>query len=634
MIFDPAGRVIAINAPAEVLFETSASHVLGKTFERYIPCPKEYVGHVPRYIQDFTAANPQPWVQPIVAVCGTKSRLGLLVHRMQSQQDEQTVTLLLFQDISSAVGEFRQMKTRLAAAESLSAAKTQFLEHLNQEMRGPVSLQLNVIGQILDRADVPMDIRQEVLVAYQSGREMQKSMNEISDFTQLENNHLQFESVCFNTRYVLEDLLESFQEQSHKKNLEFATLISPNVPEYLIGDPNRLRQILQSFLNNAFRHTTEGGVAIKAQCLVETNSSATIEFEISDTGLGIPEQKRKDIQAAFENQRIDFANRFVGLGIGLAIAKELVDRMGGRITLRSTENVGSSFLVSLKFEMGEQLNQEQRALAGKRVLIVNDSLGDRSWLMDACKAERMKVDWVGSGVHALKSLAHEHLPLAPIDFLLIDLHELKMAGIHLAQEVRCQSALGNVAIVMLVAPDEGVTSVIASGCGVNVLLTKPMRKGVLIESFRAALAQQRQQQPVLVTQHLLQVQGERKALRALLVEDNEVNQIIAKGALRRLGITADVTNNGEEAIDAVREYRYDFILMDCEMPVMDGFEATRIIRDWEQTQGERTPIIALTASDGDDCHQQCIQAGMDEYMQKPFRADQLQVILDRVSKSI
>lgn len=631
MLFDDSGVVLAMNAVAETLFETTAQHVIGKTFERFIPCPREYLGNVPRYIGDFVAANPLLWSHPIIALCGTQTRLALIAHRTLVQCNGHPCCFLFYQNISDSVAEFHQLKSHLSATESMSSAKTQFLDHLNQEMRIPLSLLLNVVGQILDRSDLPTDIRQDMVVAYQSGRELQKSMYEIADFTQLEADHLEFEAVCFNIRYVLEDLLESFQDQASKKNLEFATLVAPNVPEYLIGDPNRVRQILQSLLNTAFRHTVEGGVTIKAQCLVEGAANATIEFEINDTGFGVTEQRRKDIQSVFENPRIDFAHRLADLGVGLAIAKELVDRMGGRITLRSTENVGSSYLVSLKFEKGEQLLHEQRVLAGKRVLIVNDTLEDRGWLTEVCKHERMKVDWEGSGNYALKHLLQENSTLSPVDFLLIDLHELKMAGIYLAQEVRCQATLKNVAIIMLVDSSEGVTPAIAESCGVNVLLPKPMRKGVLVESFRAALAQQRQVHPLLVTQHVLTGHGERRTRRALLVEDNEVNQIIAKGALRRLGITADVTNNGEEAIDAVRDNHYDFILMDCDMPVMDGFEATRIIREWEIDRGERTTIIALTASDGEECRQQCLQAGMDDFMQKPFRADQLQTILERVS---
>ncbi len=630
MLFDEAGQVLAANAAAQALFQEKENQLTGKPFDRFIPCPREYAGNVPRYIGDYMAATPQLWSQPVTALCGTQTRLSLMVQRVAMQDNR--YTLLFFQDISESVAAYQQLKSRLSTSEGMSTAKTQFLEHLNHEMRGPLALLLNVVGQVLDRSDLSADLRQELGLAYQAGRDLHKSNSEIADFTQLESDHLEFESICFNTRYVLEDLLESFQDQATKKSLEFATLVGPSVPEYLIGDPNRVRQILQCLLNHAFRDTVEGGVTIKAQCMVETNTSATIEFEISDTGLGVSDHRRKDIQALFENPRVDFAQRLSDLGVGLAIAKELIDRMGGRLSLRSTENVGSSYLVSLRFEKGEQLQHEQRVLAGKRILIANDTLEDRSWLTEICRQERMKVDWVGTGEHALKVLTQENNTLAPIDFLLIDLHELKLAGIHLAQEVRAQAAFKNIAIVMLANPDEGVTPAIAGGVGVSALLGKPLRKGLLIEAFRAALAQQRQMQPVLVTQHVLMSHGERRNLRALLVEDNEVNQIIAKGALRRLGITADVTNNGEEAIDAVRDNRYDFILMDCEMPVMDGFEATRIIREWEKSCGDRATIIALTASDGDECRQQCLSAGMDDYMQKPFRADQLQAILDRVGK--
>ena len=488
---------------------------------------------------------------------------------------------------------------------------------------------INLVAQVRDREDVPADIRHEMEMALLSGREMQKAMAEIDNFTRIENDKVEFESVCFNVRHVLEDLMDGYTDLARRNNLEVATLIAPNVPEFLIGDPQRLRQILQSLLNNAFGHTIEGSVTLRASCPVDTEHHATVEFEVSDTGCGMPDNRRRDMQASFDNHRQDFANRFVGLGIGLAIAKELVDRLEGRLAVRSTEFVGSSFLATLRFERGERLHKQHRLLAGKRVLIVNDTLEDRGWLGDTCERERMIVDWAGTGEHALRTLMKENTTLTPVDYVLIDLHDLKLAGIHLAQEIRCQPRLNGVSVVMLVTDDECITPMVAGNSGVNVLLNKPVREALLPEAFRAALAQQRQLQPILLTQHLLQMQGEKRVMRALLVEDNEVNQIIAKGAMKRLGIAADVTHNGEEAIDALRDRHYDFVLMDCEMPIMDGFTATRLIREWETSHGGRIPIIALTASDAANCHDECIAAGMDDYMQKPFRSDQLQAILSR-----
>lgn len=629
IVCDGAGLVLAINEAAATLFQVRNEPVMGATFDRYIPCPREYHGNVVRYLRDFMRANPHQWADPIIAVCGPRTRLSLWANIVDLPFNGDSRSLLIFEDISLQVEEYARLQDNFSRAENLSRAKSQFLEHLNHQMRGPVAMLINLVAQVRDREDVPADIRHEMEMAFLSGREMQKAMAEIDNFTRIENDKIEFESVCFNVRHVLEDVMDGYSDLARRHNLEVATLIAPNVPEFLIGDPERLRQILQSLLNNAFGHTIEGSVTLRASCPADTERHATIEFEVSDTGCGMPDTRRRDMQASFDNHRQDFANRFVGLGIGLAIAKELVDRMEGRLAVRSTVHVGSTFLATLRFERGERLHQQHRLLAGKRVLIVNDTLDDRGWLAATCERERMIVDWAGTGDHALRMLMKENTTLTPVDFVLIDLHDLKLAGIHLAQEIRCQTRLNDVSIVMLVNEDECVTPMVAGNSGVNVLLDKPLRETLIPEAFRAALAQQRQWQPILLTRHLLQLQGERRMVRALLVEDNEVNQIIAKGAMKRLGIAADVTHNGEEAIDALHERHYDFVLMDCEMPIMDGFTATRLIREWEVSHGGHVPIIALTASDAANCQAECVAAGMDDYMQKPFRSDQLQTILSR-----
>ncbi|CBL46820.1 Sensor histidine kinase [gamma proteobacterium HdN1] len=631
ILFVPDGRVFATNSAAEQLFGVSEGAVRGQLFDRIIPCPREYAGNVPRYVADFCEANSEPFSHPVVALCGTQTRLSLLVRRTSLMLGAVACSLLFFQDISELVESQRLLQQKVTNSAGLSAAKSRFLSHLAGNMPRPLAVLRGVLRQQLDGESNSPQLHQELALGWQALGELQKLHSEISDFSQLESNHFEFQLACFNARFVIDGLLEHFQEQANRYNLEFATLVAPSVPEFLIGDPDRLQQILRCLLAESFRSTTEGGVTIRAQCLAETDTHATIEFEISDTGQGLSDRVRKDYQALLENPRTSFADQLGELGVGIAIANELIGRMGGRLTLRSTENVGTTYAVSLKFEQGERLQNEVRQLTGRRALFVNDVLSDRAWMTDICKVERMQCEWVGTCEHAVKRLCQESATLTPFDFVVIDLHGLKTEGALLIEEIHSREELKSTAIVMLVDANEGITPVVASSMRVNVLLAKPVGKNLMLQALRAALVQRRQAQPMLVTQHLLNA-GELRAQRSLLVDDNEVNQIIAKGALRRLGITADVTNNGEEAIDAVRDNQYDFILMDCEMPIMDGFEATRLIRAWEQKCGRHTTIIALTANSSDEIYRQCLQAGMDDFMQKPFRADQLQAILDRIAR--
>ncbi|HVK99788.1 MAG TPA: response regulator, partial [Dongiaceae bacterium] len=242
----------------------------------------------------------------------------------------------------------------------------------------------------------------------------------------------------------------------------------------------------------------------------------------------------------------------------------------------------------------------------------------------------LEVESCGSGPVALEKMRQSGIAGKPCELVVIDLQQHKMAGVQLAQEISRNPAFNNVRILLLAGDREHLNLTAMPHLRLDAVLLKPVRKQMLHDALATVLGRDQAAQQPLVTDRSLQDANGLQTRRALLVEDNEVNQIIAKGALKKLGIHADVTNNGEEAIEAVMEKQYDFILMDCEMPIMDGFQATRSIREWEQLNGGHLPIIALTASDSGDCHDACLQAGMDEYMSKPFRADQLETILHRI----
>jgi CheY-like chemotaxis protein len=263
----------------------------------------------------------------------------------------------------------------------------------------------------------------------------------------------------------------------------------------------------------------------------------------------------------------------------------------------------------------------------QRVLLVTDSVSERAKLLDYFQEWQLDVDSLGSGPNLLEKMRQTSLGQQPYDLAVIDLQQQKLAGVQLVQQINRIAGFASLRLVLLCADRDSMNA--CAALRLDAVLLKPVRKQMLHDAVVTVLGRDRHEAQPLVTDRSLQ-EIARHSKRALLVDDNEVNQIIAKGALKKLGIHADVTNNGEEAIEAVMEKQYDFILMDCEMPIMDGFEATRCIRQWEQENGGHTPIVALTASDSGDCHDACMDAGMDEYMQKPFRADQLESILQKI----
>ena len=630
VVLGEMGQVIRFSPGAESLFGIRAAQVERLGFGQCIPCPKEYHNDLATYLRDYADNNPNLWLQPLVGYRYDGTRFPLVYRLVRSKQHPDQV-ICEFLDASNYHGLQQKMRRQLEETQASSRAKSRFLHHMSQQFRTPINRLLGAISDVLDYEQLPPALQQELEQALGSGRDLQRSLNEMVDFTRLETDELEFQNISFNFRLVLEEIVDSFSDLARRKGIELATLVSPYVPESVVGDPDRLHQILQSLLNNAFRHTLEGGITVRAECQIENATHAVIELEVSDTGEGMTEERAQAIRSAFEKRDTAFVDRYGGLGIGLAISRELLSLMGGSLSLRSVEGLGSTFKISLKMPKGMELVAHQRQLGRHRLLLVTDSITDRSKLQDYCTEWGLDLDTQGSSPLALEKMRQASIAGKPYELVIIDLHQHKLAGVQLVQDINRNPGLSASRLLLLQSDRDDLTLSENSRVRLDAVLLKPVRKQTLHDAIATVLGQQSAESIPLVTDRTLQQVNHQASRRALLVEDNEVNQIIAKGALKKLGIHADVTSNGEEAIEAVMDKYYDFILMDCEMPLMDGFEATRAIRVWEQeSSGRHLPIIALTASDSQDCHDACMEAGMDEYMQKPFRADQLEAILQKI----
>ena len=632
LLFNQEGVVILANQAAEELFGINKKTVVDELFDRFIVCPREYAGHVPNYLRDFRDHNDDYWARPLFATHTSGDRLALDFSVNQYQIDtDSTADLVFFSEISAGYESYFSMKHKMEEETALSKVKTRFLHHIAQEMRMPINNLLNMVGEALDDPGLSAQTQTELDAAYHSGRDLQRSFGELTDFLHLEIGDLDLQAVSFNVRAELEDFVDSLSGMARRKNIELATLISPYVPENLIGDPHHILQILQSFLNNAFAFTYEGGISVRASCDIETDTHATLQIEVTDTGVGIPEERVQQIRNSLSKTGGSMADRFRGLGIGLAISKQLMDRMGGKLTVRSTEGLGTTFGLVLELPKAAGMRTVKGEITGRSVLLVNDSMDDRRKLEEYCESWGMAHAVAGHGAQAISLLEQASKDNKPIDFVVIDLHKMKKSALKLVKQIRQMGKFGDLKIVLLAFDSDGMSTSSAEKCGVNAYVEKPTRKESLYNALTLLTGQTRDEPITMITSHTMGDIKERQTQRALLVEDNEVNQIIAKGALKKLGISTDVTNNGEEAIDAIQDKHYDIVLMDCEMPIMDGFEATRMIRDLEKQSDRRIPIIALTADDTEECRQACLSAGMDEFMKKPFRSDQLQTILQKLS---
>ncbi len=628
ILFGPDGRILASNDALASVFGIGKGLMVGDFFDHYIPCPREYQCNVPAYLKDYLHANSNQWQQPVIASKKSGERFALQF----SVSSLAGNVLVMFQDIEQHTKECQVVADQLTEYQNTSKAKSHFLHHMSQELRLSINLLMNVVGETIGSDGLSPSLEDDLNRAFNAGRDLQKSIGEMMDYTQMESDKLEFREITFNFRMVLDDIVDRYLPIAHKHNLELATLVSPYVPETIVGDPDRFHQILQSLLNNAFKHTTEGGVTVRASCDVENDTTATIQIEVMDTGSGISESRCQDIGRAFATPGGHLSDRFGGMGVGLAICKDLVDRMDGKITLRSTDGVGATFKLTLVMPKGEVYESEHCNLANKKMLLVNDALDDREHLQRYANEWHIKTDATGSVDHAIGMLNTASREDASFDFVMIDLHKAHGEGLALAEKINNSTELGHLKVVLLAADRDGLNSTLASDSGVDVFIIKPMRKHLVYDALTIALGRQSDVHHQIVTNNTVKSVKDHQTYRALLVEDNEVNQIIAKGALKRLGISTDVTNNGEEAIDAIQDKHYDVVLMDCEMPIMDGFEATRLIRQWEKTQDRHVPIIALTANESTECQKSCLEAGMDDFMQKPFRADELETILARFPK--
>lgn len=629
VVLAEGGHVLQFSPGAEALFGIHAERLRRLGFGQCIPCPKEYHGDILAYLRDYADSTPNMWQQPLTAYRYDGVRFPV-VYRIMQVPGGNGEWVCEFTDASAQHGVHLQLDHALNETRAASRAKSRFLNHMTQQFRMPLQRVLGSVSDALDVDGLPRQLQDSLEHALQSGRELQRNLGEMVDFTRLETEQLEFHNISFNFRLVLEEIVDSFADVARRKGIELATLVSPYVPESVVGDPDRLRQILQSLLNNACRFTREGGITVKAECQIENASHAVIELEIADTGEGMSEERAQMIRTAFEKRDTAFTDRYGGLGIGLAISRELLNLMGGTLALRSVEGLGTSFKLSLKMAKGVELVASHQPLVRRRLLLVTDSPQERGKLMEYCNEWQLDVESQGSSPLALERLRQASLTDKPFEVVVIDLQQQKMAGVQLVQEINRNPAFTGVRILLLQEDRDYVNRITTGNLALDAVLVKPVRKQALHDAVATVLGRVASDTQAVVTERTLRDAQRHQVQRALLVEDNEVNQIIAKGALKKLGIHADVTHNGEEAIEAVMEKQYDFILMDCEMPIMDGFAATRSIRAWEQEHGGHLPIIALTANDAADCHDACMEAGMDEYMQKPFRADQLEAILQRV----
>jgi signal transduction histidine kinase/CheY-like chemotaxis protein/ligand-binding sensor domain-containing protein len=542
------------------------------------------------------------------------------------------------------------------AAEEAGRAKSAFLANMSHEVRTPMNGVLGMTELLLGTALTP-EQRDYVRMMKTSADALLRVINDILDFSKIEAGKLDLEASEFGPRDVLGDVLKELGVAAHQKGLELACDVTPDVPDDLVGDPVRLRQVITNLVGNAIKFTEHGEVVVRVEradrdsCRVaredgacatipdpratnhsrrttrpDSRSTIQLRFTVRDTGVGIPPDKQRMIFDAFTQADGSTTRRYGGTGLGLAIAAQLVTLMGGRIAVDSEVGQGSTFTFTARFGRAGSTARRRRArpvdLEGLPVLVVDDNATNRTILTEALGHWHMRPVAVAAGPDAVAELQRAAAAGTPYPLVILDALMPGMDGYAVAGAIRADTALSGVTVLMLSSADRTSGVARCREVGVTTYLVKPVKQSELLDAILSALDPAVLPAADAAGPPAAGAAG-RRGLRVLLAEDNEINQKLAVRLLERWGHAVTVCRNGREAVDALARARFDVVLMDVQMPVMDGLTATAAIRERERQTGGHVPVIALTAHAMKGDQERCLAAGMDAYVTKPLRAAEL-----------
>ncbi len=639
---DADGRITIFNKGAENLLGYAEREMLGGSpVQLHVPAEVESRGEVlsmefGRPVRGFDVFvelarqggfDSREWTY--VRKDGVSFPVNLAVTALRDRKGAINGFLWIAVDIRQAKSAQEALAEARDAALGLARAKAEFLANMSHEIRTPMNAVIGMTGLLMD---TPLSEQQREFAETirSAGESLMAIISEILDFSKIEAGKMALEVLDFSPRLVAEEVAMLFAAPAQDKGLEIAAAVDEALPPRLRGDAGRLRQILSNFASNAVKFTEKGEVSIRLLKIGESGGSMKVRFEVRDTGIGIDEAARAKLFTAFTQADASTTRRYGGTGLGLAISKKLVELMGGAVGIESAPGMGSTFWFELTLRKGEEVPLASvPEVEGVRVLVVDDNATNREIVTRQTDSWRMRPRAVAGGPAALQALLEAAAAGDPFQVALVDMQMPGMDGAALAQAVKAEPRLSGLKMILLSSMSMSLGREQALEKGFAASLTKPVRKSSLFDCISDALSSSRSCRLPDRAPKSVEARPAWTKLRILIAEDNPINQKVAQLQLRKLGCRADAVANGLEAVEAAVSIPYDLILMDCQMPEMDGFEATGVIRRRLASSGRKTTIIAMTANALEGDRERCLAAGMDDYVSKPVRVEDLAAAVER-----
>ena len=649
---DVEGVITVFNTGAQNLLGYSADELIGKETPKVFHVFEEVVARGEELSREF--GYPVEGFEVFVAYAkqgrfdrrewtyvrkdGGRFTVSLVVTAVHDATGRIVGFLGVAEDITLRKETERHLQAARESAEQAARAKGEFLANMSHEIRTPMNGIIGMTDLVLGTS-LTAEQHEYLGVVKTSGNSLLRIINDILDFSKIEAGKLELDPHPFRLRDSLGDTMKTLAIRAHEKELELLWQTASNVPDSLVGDAGRIRQILVNLAGNAIKFTETGEVSVLVELVSRDADRTRLQFSVRDTGIGIPENKQQQVFDAFSQADASTTRAYGGTGLGLSISRQLVRMMGGDLTMESQEGKGTTFRFEIELplsplELDGSDSEAPFDLTGARVLVVDDNQTNRRILLEMLRGWKMLPTLADSGPAALEEMRGAVNNGIPFDLVLTDCHMPQMDGFMFVEELKKHPEFARSTIMMLTSADRQGAYERCYQLGIEATLLKPLKQSELLQAICEVFRRVDRRESRLPPVQPISRSDITRNLRVLLAEDNEINQQVAVRMLKKLGHAVVVVGNGQLALDALQTSEFDVVLMDVQMPVLDGFEAVRSIREQERSTGRHQPVFAMTAHAMSGDRQRCLDAGMDDYISKPISANSLSEALSRVAAAM